>query len=119
MKMNKGLWILIFFWGTAVFAQEDIKLSGPFLSLKYSRGAFLVYDCKDAHWVCTGVLEFKACSRLREFELFEKFGNLSCVPISEFSGEKDCIESQSALITNAFGMRHCKHPEQNLKGNGH
>lgn len=105
--MIKGLGILILMWGTAVFAQEDIKLSDPFLSLKYTRGAYLLHDCVDGHWVCTSRFEYNSCVKTREYELLENFDKLSCVPSKEFETEKDCVASQKALVSNGFGVRYC------------
>lgn len=86
---------------------QDILLQDPNLSLKYQRGKYLVYDCIDKHWVCTGEPEFDNCIDGREIAISENYERLPCVPIMQFDEVKACQKVQTRLTDRAFTMRDC------------
>lgn len=88
-------------------ATVDILLMDPNLSLKYQRGKYLVYDCIDKHWVCTGEPEFDACEDTREISLRETYERLPCVPITAFNDVETCQKIQTKVTDRAEFMRHC------------
>lgn len=109
--MIKTIGLLLFCLSGIVFAQDDITLSDPFLSLKYSRGPHLIFDCVDNHWVCAGKYEYKNCEEAREFEILERKDKLSCVPVRVFESEAVCVTSQRGITNRSIYIRFCVHPE--------
>jgi hypothetical protein len=97
----------------------DILLQDPNLSLKYTKGKFLLYDCYDKHWVCTSKYEYQACRDLRKILLKDHTARLNCSPVKQFSSEKDCQLAQKSLVTRKMGLRTCIHPtiQKQFKGN--
>lgn len=109
--MIKKLGIFILFFTSSAFAQVDVTLSDPLLSFKYARGAHLIFDCVDKHWVCAAKGEYVRCQKARDFEVLERKDKLSCVPIKLFNSEKECNKSQGKLISRAVAMRFCESSE--------
>jgi hypothetical protein len=89
---------------------QDISLSDPNLSLKYVRGAFLLYDCYEKHWVCTTKFEFRNCRETRDELLKDNTLELNCTPIKEFKSEAECVEEQRRITSRAIELRTCLHP---------
>jgi hypothetical protein len=90
----------------------DILLLDNELSLLYSRGPYLVYDCQSRHWVCTGKNEVERCKNAREFSIVENEVNLPCAVIKVFEDEKSCQKKQQIVIDGALENRFCMHPER-------
>lgn len=91
---------------------QDVLLSDPYLSLLYQRGAFLIYNCHDRHWVCSGEAEYKSCLEERNYALDEKTSKLPCAPIQKFKSDKACQEYQARLTDFNMGDRFCLHPDR-------
>ena len=91
---------------------EDILLSDPYLSVLFQRGEYLVYNCIDQHWVCTGEAEYLSCIETRNESLKDKDTNLPCAPIRVFQSEKDCVAHQASLVSSATENRFCLHPDR-------
>lgn len=113
--MSKLL-VLIIFYTISLKAEEktssseniDIYQQKERLSVKYTRGGHLLYDCDDGHFVCTDELEAKNCLVKREFHLLEKSEELPCVMFKKFPKEKDCLDEQKRLINRAVHVMSCK-----------
>ena len=88
----------------------DILLLDNELSLLYSRGPYLVYDCQNRHWVCTGKNEVERCNNAREFAIGENEMRLPCAVIKVFEDEKSCQKKQQVVIDAALENRFCMHP---------
>ena len=86
---------------------EDITLRDPNLSLKYQKGAFLLYDCVDKHWVCTAKPEFLSCKESRDIAIKDQSSTRPCVPIREFSSDQACQNHQRTLVDSAMRTRFC------------
>ena len=87
------------------FAQKD-----PFVSDLYMKGEYLVYDCKDQHWVCTGRPEFDRCGNWRKQAMALKETNLRCAPFLKLESQSKCHELQIKMAERA-SKRFCLHPE--------
>ncbi|MBD67155.1 MAG: hypothetical protein CME62_18285 [Halobacteriovoraceae bacterium] len=120
MKLLKiELLILSLFVCLSCFAQEvadeeealDITLQDPFLSIKYQRGEYLVYDCVDKHWVCTGKPEFNNCNEARDIAQYENRNKLPCASVKGFSSEDECNKIQKRLTSSGYDVRFCKSSE--------
>ncbi len=82
------------------FKQEkiDILLQDPQLSEKYERGRYLVYDCEDQHWVCTGKFEYERCQESRSYSRGHNEAHFSCAFVKIYKNEALCIEKQRDFI---------------------
>lgn len=96
---------------------QDILLMDNELSLYYSRGGHLVYDCLAKHWVCTGKNEVSRCDDDRKNSIKDMEQALPCAVIKKFENEKECQIRQLELINEGYQNRFCVHPEvrMNLK----
>lgn len=97
----------------------DILLQDPNLSLKYTKGKFLLYDCYDKHWVCTSKFEYQSCRDLRKILIKDHTARLNCSPVKEFISENACHLAQKGLVVRKMGLRTCIHPDiqKQFKGN--
>jgi hypothetical protein len=91
----------------------DVLLRDPMLSLKYQRGAYLVYDCISQHWVCTSKFEFNLCKDERAEAIADNNTKLPCAAFDYFEdegnlkAEKVCNRYQMKLINRNEGKRFC------------
>lgn len=90
---------------------QDILLMDPYLSTKYQRGAYLLYDCFDSHWVCTAKAEFDICQDARGIASKNKDDVMPCIPIKPFVNEKKCQQIQARLVSRKYGVRNCRSEE--------
>lgn len=97
-----------------LFAQ-DITSDGSYLSDKYIKGAFLIYDCQDSHYVCTSSLESKRCESIRYSHLKDNKDTLGCTPLKQYSSVEQCHKFQQLLTDQSRPARHCLHPLQMKK----
>lgn len=110
--------IFLVFHAAVVTAQEtspeneDILLSDPYLSVLYQRGEYLIYNCIDGHWVCSGKAEFESCKETRNEALKDKDTKLPCAPVRVFQSEKDCVAHQASLVNANTENRFCLHPDR-------
>tara|TARA_Y100000768_G_scaffold382909_1_gene364092 strand:+ start:11861 stop:12307 length:447 start_codon:yes stop_codon:yes gene_type:complete len=93
---------------------EDILLSDPYLSVLYQRGAYLIYNCIDGHWVCSGKAEFNSCKETRNEAIKERKVKLPCAPVRTFVSEDDCVAHQASLVNAATENRFCLHPDRRI-----
>ena len=110
--MSKLLWIFLLF-SSSLCAEDslDIDQQKERLSLKYTRGPYLLYDCVDKHWVCTDEREMQSCEKSRQESLLERDQYFSCAYIEKFKNSKICIEKQKWLTTFAVDIIFCLNPE--------
>jgi hypothetical protein len=73
----------------------------------YEAGPFLIYDCKEKHWVCVMEPFYKECQNQRLKDENEKSVEHSCAPISEFPTKKSCFQRQLFLTSQHHGNRFC------------
>ena len=100
---------------TGVVAQEteetpfppDYELSQDAISDKYIAGAFLIYDCKEKHWVCVLKDDFSECRENRDKSIAGRKKHLPCAPIGEFPTKRSCFQRQLYLSGHAHGNRFC------------
>lgn len=93
---------------TVVEQSVDVQLTDPYLSIKYQRGPYMIYDCFAGHWVCTGKPEFKNCRDIRAIRESDGDANLGCAVIKEFDNEKQCNLVQKRLTSRGYENRFCK-----------
>lgn len=76
------------------------KDSGVFLSTKYQRGSFLVYDCVDGHFVCTNKSGFVRCREDRKDGVRLNQSWLPCAPLKEFKSEESCSDDHRLKVVD-------------------
>lgn len=82
------------------------------ISDKYEAGKYLIYDCKDGHWVCVAEPFYKNCQETRSQELAKKgVVHLSCAPIGEMASKKSCYQRILFFTTHHHGSRFCINDE--------
>lgn len=114
MKLNfKRLWPLCFgLFCVNYLAQSEEYISyKDILSSKYIDGSYLVYDCKDQHWVCTEEVSKLKCEHKRKMGLRNRSKVLSCYYLSHFETKELCHQKQLSLVNQAHFLRECLHPE--------
>lgn len=91
------------------YAQEntDIAQQSQRLSIKYTKGNILLYDCDDKHWVCTDMLEQKNCLERREQITLDKDQFYPCVVYKTYKVYDDCIKDQQRLTDHAIQVLFC------------
>lgn len=74
----------------------------------YDAGPFLIYDCKEKHWVCVMEDFYKECGekRTRDLASTEETTH-SCAPVGEFPTKKSCFQRQLFMTTHNHGDRFC------------
>ena len=110
--------ILILFSGNC-FTQEktssvdnlDIDQQKSRISLKYTKGPYLLYDCLDEHWVCTDKNEAEYCENKRSEGFLEKDQFLICASLKKFETATECHKKQKWLTTYAVNNVFCKNPK--------
>lgn len=85
------------------------------ISEKYDAGAYLIYDCSEAHWTCVGESHFKMCEIERKQDLEDKKIDLRCAPIGSFPTKKSCFQRQLFMVGQNFGKRFCLNDEWKQK----
>ncbi len=101
-----------FFLGRRFFSSKldnyGAANKGLELSEKYNQGSFLIYDCKDSHWVCVVMEQFNDCKKQRDNEKENLLTEYSCAPLKEYSTKKDCFKAQKKLINSRDASLLCK-----------
>lgn len=76
---------------------DDFLLRDPNLNYKYQKGPYLVYDCQDHHWVCTGRLEYMRCEDQREHTKRQNGDFYTCQTIKKFESLDSCLSRQRRM----------------------
>jgi hypothetical protein len=79
----------------------------PRISERYYRGRYLIYDCKDRHYVCVNLPSFYNCQEQRQKEIDEKTVLFSCAPLKQFKSQKECFDTNYALIHRVTNKSFC------------
>ena len=87
----------------------DVSLDDPQMSLKYLKGAHLIFDCFDNHWVCTTSPQRDSCVEQREKAIDRNQLNLPCAYWKSFSSVDTCVEEQVSLINKGMQFSFCLH----------
>lgn len=87
------------------FLQQDENLND-----KYQKGAYLLFDCIDKHWVCSGKIEYDRCKEHRVNALLDKDEKLPCAFFAKFSDRKSCHQAQLEVTERGALNRLCDHP---------
>lgn len=117
--MSKLFGLILSFLSICVFSNEptekidqlDVDQQKTRLSVKYTKGPILIYDCLDKHWVCTDKVEAKNCNDKRRYEELEKNENYPCAVFETFETNKQCIKKQKELIDQAIHVIFCVNPK--------
>lgn len=86
---------------------NDFDPKVDIISDKYEAGPFLIYDCKDKHYVCVLESYFKECGESRAKDIHDRKLELSCAPISEHLNKKSCFQKQLFMVSQNHGTKFC------------
>lgn len=101
---------------TSVFAMADDQpksIAGfdpktDIIAENYEAGQYLIYDCKEKHWVCVTEEYHKECQEKRARDVANTEETIhSCAPIGIFPTKKSCFQRQLFLTTHDHGARFC------------
>lgn len=70
----------------------------PRISSSYRRGEYLLYDCREKHFVCVNSTSFETCEERRKLAIKEKFREMPCAPLKKFKTQKECFDAHYAQI---------------------
>lgn len=78
------------------------------ISENYEAGPYLIYDCKEKHWVCVMESFYKECKEKRSRDIASTNDVYhSCAPIGLFPTKKSCFQRQLFMVTHNHGSRFC------------
>lgn len=105
------LCLLLILFSTSLSAYEiypnGYDATRDVIAENYEAGPFLIYDCKEGHYVCVLSDYYKKCEADRADDLIGRKLNLSCAPIGEFPNKKSCFQRQLFMTSQAYGPRFC------------
>ena len=81
-------------------------------SEKYFAGKYLIYDCKDQHWVCSDREANKKCLDKRKMDIIKKKPLLSCIPVKRYKNLLNCIKKKQYMVNNPVDNLLCQHPDR-------
>jgi hypothetical protein len=81
-------------------------------SEKYYAGSYLIYDCRDLHWVCADEASNKKCVKKRKLDILKEMPVLSCIPVKKFKTIKGCIRKKQTVVNNPVNNLLCQHPSR-------
>lgn len=85
----------------------DVDQQKGRLSTKYTKGAYLLYDCYDKHWVCTDKLEAENCEEKRREGILEHDLRLPCAVLKKHETNSSCIDHQKWVTDQNFTIIFC------------
>lgn len=80
----------------------------PRISSDFSRGAYLIFDCRNRYYACVNQPSFDSCRLMRDKGYQAKKKILPCAPLKEFSDQKDCFAKQYSLIHHQKPKAFCQ-----------
>ena len=108
------LLILIFLFSLQALADDQERYIAGFdpkvdiIAENYEAGPYLIYDCKEKHWVCVMEPFYKECEEKRSRDLASTNNvSHSCAPVGVFPTKKSCFQRQLFLTTHNHGKRFC------------
>jgi len=119
--MHFKLMLFCLFFTNQIFSDSGAKyLNGhdprvDVISEKYDAGPFLIYNCKDQHYVCVMADSNKDCEDQRAQAIHEKKLEMDCAPVAEFPNKKSCFQQQLFLVSQNHGTRFCIGPDWKTK----
>lgn len=111
--MHLKMMILITFIYSIAWADSRPKYLNDYdpatdvIAENYEAGPFLIYDCKERHWVCVLESYYKDCEASREEDQLLKKLELRCAPITKLSNKKSCFQQQLFLTSQNAGSNFC------------
>ncbi len=109
----KLLIIFFLFSFTAMADDQERYIAGfdpkvDIIAENYDAGPYLIYDCKEQHWVCVMESFYKECEEKRGRDLAgANTVYHSCAPIGLFPTKKSCFQRQLFMTTHNHGKRFC------------
>lgn len=98
-----GIFSLFSFLGLTQDVPKELAGFDPktdIIADNYEAGAYLIYDCEEAHWTCVTKPYFEECIK-------EHKQDYSCSPFEEFPTKKSCFQRQLYLTTHHVSHSFC------------
>ena len=89
-------------------SEMERKRAEPKISQEFSRGAFLIYDCKKRSFACVNEPSYNLCKTRRQKGYRDKKLVLPCAPLKEFLSQQKCFEKQYNLIHRQSEKSYCQ-----------
>lgn len=80
----------------------------PRISSDFSRGEFLIYDCRNRNFACVNEPSYERCKKLREAGYKNKKMVLPCAPLKEFKDQPTCFKKHYSLIHRQKAKAFCQ-----------
>lgn len=77
------------------------------VSSRYYKGAVLIYDCRDRHFVCVDQLSADQCHEERTKALKKNRFELVCSPLKVFKSEQECVAEQYQRMHESVDKTWC------------
>ncbi len=99
--------------GTSYIDKETLsemerRRKEPKISQEFSRGRFLIYDCKQRSFVCVNEPSYLLCREKRNLGYRAKRLALPCAPLKEFKEQVECFNKQYSLIHSQSEKSYCQ-----------
>ncbi len=85
----------------------DRNISEPRISNEYFQGQYLIYDCRQRHYVCVNSASFDKCRGRRDEALDERRFLLPCAPLLEFKSQKECFQEHYKQVHQLGNRKFC------------
>lgn len=83
--------------------------SRDLISQDYTAGAYLIYNCKDQHWVCVTEEDYLECeNKWQKGEKASLSTSYECAPIEKFPTKKSCFQRVLFNVSQNLGTRFCQ-----------
>jgi hypothetical protein len=80
----------------------------PRISTDFSRGEYLIYDCRNRNYACVNVTSFAYCRKLRDDGYKQKKMMLPCAPLKEFESQDECFKEHYKLMHKIAAKPFCQ-----------
>jgi len=80
----------------------------PRISSDFSRGEYLIYDCRNRNYACVNEPSFQKCRKFRDDGYKNKKMLLPCAPLKEMGSQEECFKKHYELIHNQLPKAFCQ-----------
>ncbi len=77
------------------------------ISMRFTEGQFLIYDCDNKRYVCVDEEGNDKCKYIRMQKKQGRFENLGCAPLKLHRNPNECFEQQRQLILRTKSTPFC------------
>lgn len=108
----KLLMLIILFIPFVVMAEkaemDDYRKPNYLVDSKLRAGEFLMYDCRQAVFVCVDSETFDLCDNSRKDAIARKKSSYPCAPLKRFSNKRECLYKNYEMSLGQKMIQFCK-----------